>query len=219
MITADKITIIKSVGIDTRVFDPDRINDDEIVLLKNVLDVDDKIIVLMVARAIWHKGIREFYEAAALLSKNKNVQFILVGDIDEGNPSSADEHYLDDGDVIWLGHRDDVLLLTAMSDIYVLPSYREGVPRTLLEAASMAKPIITTDTVGCREVVSDGKNGYLIPVQDPVSLAKKIEYLVEHPDKRKIMGEDGRIRAIEEFDIQNVVKQYIELYHKFEGRM
>ena len=219
VITADKITIIKSVGIDTRVFDPDRISGDEIVLLKSALGVEDKIIVLMVARAIWHKGVREFYEAAALLSKNKNVQFLLVGDIDEGNPSSADKHYLNDGDVIWLGHRDDVLLLTAMCDIYVLPSYREGVPRTLLEAASMAKPIITTDTVGCREVVSEGKNGYLIPVKDSVALVKKIEYLVEHPDKRKIMGEDGRIRAIEEFDIQNVVKQYIELYHKFEGRM
>jgi N,N'-diacetylbacillosaminyl-diphospho-undecaprenol alpha-1,3-N-acetylgalactosaminyltransferase len=219
VITTDKITIIKSVGIDTRVFDPDRINDDEIVLLKNALGVEDKIIVLMVARAIWHKGIREFYEAAALSSKNKNVQFILVGDIDEGNPSSADKHYLNSGDVIWLGHRDDVLLLTAMSDIYVLPSYREGVPRTLLEAASMAKPIITTDTVGCREVVCEGKNGYIVPVKDAESLTKKIEYLVEHSDKRKIMGENGRIRAIEEFDIQNVVKQYIELYHKFEGKM
>lgn len=219
VITSHKITIIKSVGIDTNEFNPDRINEDEVALLKSTLGVEDKIIVLMVARAIWHKGIREFYEAAALLSKNKNVQFILVGDIDEGNPSSANKVYLNKGDVLWLGHRDDVLFLTAMSDIYVLPSYREGIPRTLLEAASMAKPIITTDTVGCREVVKTGENGYLIPIGDSFALAKKIEYLVEQPDKRKIMGENGRIRAIEEFDIQNVVKQYIELYHKFEGRM
>lgn len=219
VISVNKITIIKSVGIDTNEFDPDRINEDEIEILKSDLGVEDKIIVLMVARAIWHKGIREFYDAAALLSKNKGVQFILVGDIDEGNPSSADKIYLERGDVMWLGHRDDILLLTAMSDIYVLPSYREGIPRTLLEASSMAKPIITTDTVGCREVVTTGENGYLVPIEDSFTLAEKIASLVEHPDKRKIMGENGRIRAIEEFDIQNVVKQYMQLYHSFEGRM
>lgn len=219
VITLNKITIIKSVGIDTNAFDPASINKDEIDLLKSELGVKDKIIVLMVARAIWHKGIREFYDAAGLLSKNKDVQFILVGDIDEGNPSSADKIYLERGNVLWLGHRDDVLLLTAMSDIYVLPSYREGVPRTLLEASSMAKPIITTDSVGCREVVKTGENGYLVPIGDSLALTEKIGYLVEHPDKRKIMGDNGRIRAIEEFDIQNVIKQYVELYYKFEGRV
>lgn len=219
VITPNKITIIKSVGIDTNEFDPERIEKERIEALKNQLGVGDKIIVLMVARAIWHKGIKEFYDAAACLSDNTSIQFILVGDIDEGNPSSADKVYLNNGDVLWLGHRDDIVLLTAMSDIYVLPSYREGIPRTLLEAASMAKPIITTDTVGCREVVADGVNGYLVPVQDTLSLAKKIEYLVANPDKRKIMGENGRIRAIEEFDIQNVIKQYMKLYQRVKGKM
>lgn len=218
VITVDKTTIIKSVGIDTNEFSPDNIKKEEIDALRVELGVEGKIIVLMAARAIWHKGIREFYEAAALLSKNKSVQFVLVGDVDEGNPSSADKTYLERGDVLWLGQRNDMLLLTAMSDIYVLPSYyREGIPRTLLEAASMAKPIITTDTVGCREVVSEGENGYLVPVKDAVRLAEKIEYLAVHPDKRKIMGENGRIRAIREFDIKRVVEQYMELYRKFEG--
>ena len=219
VIALNKITIIKSVGIDTNEFDPGSIKQDEVDALKIDLGVKDKIIVLMVARAIWHKGVREFYEAATLLSKNKSVQFILVGDVDEGNPSSADKAYLEGGDVLWLGYREDVLLLTAMSDIYVLPSYREGIPRTLLEAASMAKPIITTDTVGCREVVSEGENGYLVPVKDSVMLAEKIEYLVRQPNKRKIMGENGRIRAIKEFDIERVVEQYMELYHRFEGKI
>jgi len=217
VITIDKTTIIKSVGIDTNEFSPDSIKKEEIDALKVELGVEGKIIVLMVARAIWHKGVREFYEAAVLLSKNKSVQFILVGEVDEGNPSSADKAYLERGDVLWLGHRNDILQLTAMSDIYVLPSYLEGLPRTLLEAASMAKPIIATDTVGCREVVLEGENGYLVPVKDAVRLAKKIEYLVEHPDKRKIMGENGRIRAIREFDIKRVVEQYMELYRKIEG--
>jgi N,N'-diacetylbacillosaminyl-diphospho-undecaprenol alpha-1,3-N-acetylgalactosaminyltransferase len=218
VISPNKITIIRSVGIDTNEFNPASINKVEIDDLKNALSVSNKMIVLMVARAIWHKGVREFYEAAKRLSQNESIQFILAGDIDEGNPSSADKTYLSKGDVLWLGHRDDMLLLTAMSDIYVLPSYREGIPRTLLEAASMAKPIITTDTVGCREVVLDGENGYLVPVKDAVKLAQKVEYLAEHPDKRKIMGENGRIIAIREFDIKRVVEQYMKLYDRFEGK-
>jgi N,N'-diacetylbacillosaminyl-diphospho-undecaprenol alpha-1,3-N-acetylgalactosaminyltransferase len=217
-IAPNKINIIKSVGIDTEVFSPDRFDAEQIVALKRELGVEDKLIVLMVARAIWHKGIKEFYEATSFLSEDTNIQFILVGDVDDGNPSSVDRSYLEAGAVLWLGHRDDIASLTAMSDIYVLPSYREGVPRTLLEAASMAKPIITTDTVGCREVVVDGENGYLIPIKDSPALAQKIAYLAAHPQVRKIMGENGRIRAIREFDIKRVVEQYMKMYDRFEGK-
>ena len=212
VIRADKIKIIKSVGIDTDEFNPLCIKSEEILTLKKELKIENKVVILMVARAIWHKGIREFYEAAILLKKHESVQFILVGDSDDGNPSCADEAFLKSGNVLWLGHRDDILELTAMSDIYVLPSYREGVPRTLLEAASMAKPIITTDTVGCREVLKNGENGFLVPVANSELLAQKIEYLLNNPEKRKIMGENGRILAINEFDVQRVVVQYMELY-------
>ena len=217
-IAPNKITIIKSVGIDTEVFSPDKFDAGRLVALKRELGVEDKLIVLMVARAIWDKGIKEFYEAALLLTEDKSIQFVLVGDVDKGNPSSVDRSYLEAGNVLWLGYRDDIALLTAMSDIYVLPSYREGVPRTLIEAASMAKPIITTDTVGCREVVRDGENGYLIPIKDSQALAQKIAYLAAHPQVRKIMGENGRIRAISEFDIKSVVEQYMKLYDRFEGK-
>jgi N,N'-diacetylbacillosaminyl-diphospho-undecaprenol alpha-1,3-N-acetylgalactosaminyltransferase len=212
VIKSNQITIIKSVGIDISEFNPEKISKNEIAMLQNTLHLENKTVVLMVARAIWHKGIREFYEASKKLSFKNNVQFILVGDIDEGNSSAIPKAFLEQGNVLWLGHRDDVLLLTALSDIYVLPSYREGVPRTLLEAAAMAKPIVTTDTVGCREVVKDGKNGFLVPMKDVETLTQKIEYLVEHPDERKIMGEHGRIMAIKEFDVNIVVKQYIKLY-------
>ena len=218
IIASEKITIIKSVGIDTNEFDPNRIDKDAIITLKNELSVAGKIVILMVARAIWHKGIREFYEAASLLSQDKSIQCVLVGDVDAGNPSSVEKSYLEAGNVLWLGHRDDIALLTAMSDIYVLPSYREGVPRTLLEAAAMAKPIITTDTVGCREVVVDGENGYLIPIKDSQALTQKITYLATHPQVRNIMGENGRIRAIKAFDIKRVVEQYMKLYDRFEGK-
>ena len=212
IIKESQIKIIKSVGIDTAEYNPENIRQEDIENLKNTFHSHDKVIVLMVARAIWHKGVREFYKAASLVSNHENVQFILVGDIDKGNPSSADKDFLNSSNVLWLGHRDDILELTAMSDVYVLPSYREGVPRTLLEAASMAKPIVTTDTVGCREVVKDGFNGYLVPVKDAKRLAQKIEILMADEKKRKLMGENGRIMAMKEFDVQNVVEQYLALY-------
>ena len=214
VIAKEKITIIKSVGIDTNEFNSSNISKTEIDKLRDELSLQDKIVVLMVGRAIWHKGVREFYEASDILSKYDNVQFILVGDIDEGNHSSADRDFLKSGKPIWLGHRNDVLNLTALCDIYVLPSYREGVPRTLLEATSMAKPIVTTNTVGCREVVKDGYNGFLVPIKDSQSLADKIEILIKEEDTRKIMGENGRIMAIKEFDVEQVVKQYLALYKK-----
>lgn len=212
VISPDKIKIIKSVGIDTGEFSPEAVSGETKTALRKSLKLENKVVVLMVARAIWHKGIREFYEASDRLSAIENVRFVLVGDVDRGNPSAADEDFLKSGSVLWLGHRDDVLELTAMCDIYALPSYREGVPRTLLEAASMSKPIVTTDTVGCREVVEDGKNGFLVPVKDADALAEKIGYLSLHTKERKIMGEHGRIMAIKEFDIKYVVKQYMTLY-------
>ena len=214
VIKESQIKIIKSVGIDTEEFNPELISQESVDLLKKSLDIEDKVVVLMVARAIWHKGVREYYEASSLLSNYKNVQFILVGDIDEGNHSSADRDFLNSGDVLWLGHRDDILELTAMSDIYVLPSYREGVPRTLLEATSMEKPIVTTNTVGCREVVEDAYNGFLVPIKDSEKLSYKIEILIKDKDRRNIMGKNGRMLAIKAFDIKAVVNQYIELYQE-----
>lgn len=214
VIKKSQIEVIKSVGIDTELFNPSLIKKESIKQLRKELNIEGKTVVLMVARAIWHKGVREYYEAAKLLSKYENVQFILVGDVDEGNPSSADKNFLESGDALWLGHRDDVLELTALCDIYVLPSYREGVPRTLLEAASMAKPIVTTNTVGCREVVKDAKNGFLVTVKNSKMLAEKIEYLLNNVSERNIMGENGRIMAINDFDIKQVVKQYLLLYQR-----
>ena len=212
VIKKSQIQVIKSVGIDTEVFDPSLVKKESIEQLKKELNIEDKTVVLMVARAIWHKGVQEYYEAATLLSSYENVQFILVGDMDEGNPSSANKVFLEDGEVLWLGHRDNILELTALCDIYVLPSYREGVPRTLLEAASMAKPIITTDTVGCREVVKNGENGFLVPIKNSKLIAEKIKYLLNNITERNIMGKNGRIIAINEFDIKQVITQYLLLY-------
>jgi len=181
--------------------------------IKSSLSLEGKIVVLMVARAIWDKGIREYYEVAQVLTKKyQDVAFVLVGGVDKGNPTSADESFLNSTNVKWLGQRDDIVDITAISDVYVLPSYREGLPVTLMEACAMGKPIVTTDTVGCRDVVRDGYNGYLVPVRDTQALAQKIELLIEDEKRRKIMGEYGRMVAIKEFDTKSVVKQYMKFY-------
>lgn len=199
-VDAKKAVLIKSSGIDTEAFVSQEVHKNE------------KINVLMIARAIWHKGIKEYYEAGSLL-KDLNVTFTLVGDTDEHNPSCANKDFLENGNVKWLGHRDDIKEQIDKCDIFVLPSfYGEGVPRTLLEAASMGKPIVTTDNVGCREVVDDGINGFLVPVKDSKALAQKIKIFVENETMRNEFGKASRKKAVEEFDVKVVVEQYLRLY-------
>ena len=124
------------------------------------------------------------------------------------------KNLLENGNVKWLGHRDDIKEQIDKCDIFVLPSfYGEGVPRTLLEAASMGKPIVTTDNVGCREVVDDGVNGFLVPVKDSKALAKKIKILIENETMRDEFGKASRKKAVEEFDVKFVVEQYLRLYN------
>ena len=195
-----KAVLIKSSGIDTEAFTSQKVHKNE------------KLNVLMIARVIWHKGIKEYYEAASLL-KDLDVTFTLVGDTDEHNPSCANKEFLENGNVKWLGHRDDIKEQIDKCDIFVLPSfYGEGVPRTLLEAASMGKPIVTTNNVGCKEVVDDGVNGFLVPIKDSKALAQKIKILVENETMRNEFGKASRKKAVEEFDVKVVVEQYLRLY-------
>lgn len=218
LVDSDKAMLIKGSGIDTDYFSPSVELSAKADKLKGKLGLEGQHIVMMVARAIWDKGVKEFYEAA-LQNKNEQVSFVYIGDTDSGNPSCADEEYLRNGNVVWLGHRDDILELTAMADIYVLPSYREGLPRTLLEASAMKKPIITTDTVGCKEVVEDGYNGFLIPIKDANALANKITYLIEHPDTAREFAKNSRKRAIKAFDVKIIVKQYLMLYRQLTSQI
>ena len=216
LISKDKIRVIKSVGIDTSYFDITKVSQEALQNLKDELNIDKQVVVLMVARAIWHKGIREYYEAAERICvNNDNIVFLLVGDTDDGNASCADEAYLKSPYVRWLKHRDDILELTALADIYVLPSYREGVPRTLLEAASMSKPIVTTDAIGCREVVKNEYNGFLVPVKNSEMLESKIMTLVKDTPLRSVMGKRGRQLVQENFELQDVVRKYLQTYKEF----
>ena len=217
LVKSSQAVLIKSSGIDSEKFNIESINKEALHVVKKELNIRDELVVLMVARAIWDKGVKEYYEACeALFKRYPNVKFLYVGDTDNGNMSCANEEFLKSSNVIWLGHRDDIAELTAISDIYVLPSYREGVPRTLLEAASMSKPIVTTNAIGCKEVVDDGVNGFLVKVKDSKSLEEAIEKLINSKELRESMGKSGRIKVLQEFDVKIVVKKYLEVYEKIE---
>ncbi len=213
IIQEKKVKTIKSVGVDTKKFDISKFDKEKIIEIKSKNNLKDKTVVLMIARAIWDKGIKEFYKSAKTLKqKYQNIEFVLVGPADEGNHTCASKEYLQSGKVKWLGLRDDIPELIAISDVFVLPSYREGLPVTLMEAASMSKPIVTTDTTGCKDVVKDGYNGYLVPVKDSKTLANKIEKLILDKKLRKEFGKNGRKMTEELFDIDKIVKQYMDYY-------
>lgn len=217
IIKKEKVKIIKSVGIDTQKFSMNNYSENELYNIKKYLNLEkDKLIILMVSRAIWDKGIKEYYEAANILkSKYTNLEFLFVGETDEGNYSCASTEFLNSGVVKWLGYREDIANITAICDIYVLPSYREGLPVTLLEASSMAKPIVTTDTVGCKDVVDNNFNGFLVPIKNSNYLTKKISELVENKELRIKMGQNALKKVKNLFDIKNVVKQYMDYYETF----
>ncbi len=208
----NKVKIIRSVGIDTDEYQNSSVSDKEKVALRKDLGLspDDRV-VIMIGRAILHKGTVDFYRAARLL-KEKGYKFLFAGGVDEGNKFAMSREFMESGDVIWLDWRDDIKELISISDIVALPSYREGVPRTLLEACSMGKPIVTTDSVGCRESVDDGENGYLIPIKAPEILAQKIDEILSDNQLYEKMSQKSREKAINEFDIKHIVEQYMEIY-------
>ena len=173
--------------------------------------------VVLIARMLWDKGVGEFVESAKLIKQRGiEVQFLLVGSIDEGNPKSIPVEQLGEwtrsGHVDWLGSRSDIPQLLEESRIVVLPSYREGLPKTLIEAASAGRPIVTTDVPGCREVVQHGKNGILVSIRNAEQLADAIEKLIRDPELCRIMGRKGRQMAEQQFSVQRVVDETLDLY-------
>src|SRR5262249_42452818 len=147
-------------------------------------------VVLMASRLLWEKGVGEFIAAAKTLrTRGMRARFVLVGEPDRGHPSAVPvailEHWRNAGDVEWPGWQDDMPTSIAQSHIVCLPSYYgEGVPRILLEAAASGRPIVATDTPGCREIVRHGHNGLLVPVRDIAALAGAIEGLIENAPLR-----------------------------------
>jgi glycosyltransferase involved in cell wall biosynthesis len=179
-----------------------------------------KIKVLFTARMIVEKGVFVLTEAALKLKaeyKNK-VEFLLCGGLDD-NPKAIKEEELKavcDGEYIqWLGYRTDVLELLKSCHIVAFPSYyKEGLPKSLIEATAVGRPIVTTNSIGCKETVVDGYNGYLIPVKDSDSLAEKLGILFEDEELRLNMGRNSRKWAEENFSIENVIQKHLEIYNQ-----
>ena len=172
----------------------------------------------MVSRLLRDKGIYEFVEAARLvIQTHPQTRFHLLGQRDVRNPTvvpdSTIRQWAREGIIHWLGETEDVRPMIETSDVVVLPSYREGTPRALLEAAAMEKPIITTDTVGCREVVDDGVNGILVPVRDAIALAKAMNRMIQNPEMRWEMGKEGRRKVMKEFDERIVLEKIFKIYY------
>lgn len=206
ILNPESIVLIRGSGVDTQVFsltpEPPGITT-----------------VMLASRMLWDKGVGEFVEAARLLrDKGVDARFVLVGDTDPANPSAVPTSQLEDwkrdGVVEWWGRRDDMPKVFSESHIVCLPSYREGLPKVLIEAAACGRPIITTDVPGCREVVRDGENGLLVPIRAAAALATALRKLIEDPELRRRMGKKGRELAVTEFSVETVVNETLAIYRE-----
>lgn len=211
IIEKDKASFVNGCGVDTGYYLPaDKPNNEK------------KIVFTFIGRLLKDKGVLEFANAAKHLKieKNSKVKFVLIGDFDPENPSTIEKdsllEWIDRGYIEYKGFIHDVRPYIAASDCIVLPSYREGLPRIIIEAMSMGKPVITSNTPGCRQTVINGMNGFLIPVQDESALKSAMQSFMElDPETRKNMGLKGRELVFKKFDSNLVADNFYELIKPF----
>jgi glycosyltransferase involved in cell wall biosynthesis len=181
--------------------------------------------IIYTGRLLWDKGLGEFVEAAKLLRALK-LDFVAAGSADPGNPAAVPKEKIQEweaqGLVRFPGHVEDIPELLAEADVFVLPSYREGLPRSLIEAAACGLPLVATDVPGCREVITDGRDGLLVPPRDATALADAIRKLVEDPELASRLGANAREKAKAVFDedliIDSTLNVYRELFPDFPSR-
>jgi len=218
-IPSDKKLIIKGSGIDIYEYSPVNIDVSKVKKLKQESGIKrNQCVITFIGRLVTCKGICEFVESAHILSKRYgNLVFLVVGDIDKDNIYSISKNFIVENQNIYLrflGRRDDIREILYITDIFVNPSYyREGIPRTNLEAMAMEKPIITTNSPGCKETVENGKTGLLVMPKDILSLVKAIEKLIRNRNLRQEMGKHGREKVIKEFSTEIIVEQIKGLYN------
>ncbi len=202
-----RLRLIRGAGVDTTAFYP-------------MPEPSGSVCIVLAARMLWDKGMGEFVEAARLLTQaGVSARFVLVGDPDPGNPAAVPEATLrawhGHNGVEWWGLRDNMPAVFHTAHIVCLPSYyREGLPKVLLEAAACGLPIVTTDAPGCREIVRDGDNGFLVPVRDAQALAQAIARLVRDPALRARMGAAGRDLVVKEFSVEQIAGETLGLYRE-----
>lgn len=180
--------------------------------------------VVFAARLLRDKGVAEFVEAAEMLKKRGvSADFLVVGDLDKGNPASVSpldlETWKSGGMVKIIGFRPDIFRIFANAHVVVLPSYREGLPKVLVEAAACGRAVVTTDVPGCRDAIEPNVSGLLVPVRSSVALADAIEKLIQDPELRKSMGRAGRELAEREFGIDKIVRLHLDIYRELEAEV
>lgn len=176
-------------------------------------------VIVLPARMLRDKGVAEFVEAARLLrGQGCCAKFVLAGKVDDGNPASLREEELRQLErevgVEWLGHVTDMAALYRRAHIVCLPSYREGLPKTLLEACAVGRAVVATDVPGCREVVRHGENGFLVEARSARALAAALDVLLQNGELRRKMGAAGRKIAENEFDVRSVVRATLDVYER-----
>lgn len=218
----DKIAWIGN-GIDLHKFNPANIKqEDKENLLKELGLEQARYIVGIIGRLVREKGFMEFFTAASLvLKRHPETYFLVIGDalVSDYDASKAEiyQHIEQLGikeHVRFTGFRSDIPQLLSLMDVYTLPSYREGMPRSIIEAMAMAKPVVATNIRGCREEILDGETGFLVPVGDAKALADAILRLVENPELAAEMGKRGQERALKLYDEQQVLQRQLEVYKK-----
>lgn len=205
LIRADRATLIRGSGVDVSTFRP-------------IPEPDGEPVVILPARLLWEKGIREFVEAGRLLrAAGVHARFALVGEPPAHNrnavPRAVIEEWVNNGEVEWWGHQADMFAVYARSHVVCLPSfYREGVPKALIEAAACGRPIVTTDAPGCREVVRHGENGLLVPPRSVPGLAAALKDLLASRDRRLEMGLRGRAVVEADLSVETVIAATLGVY-------
>lgn len=178
----------------------------------------DNIEIILPARMLFDKGINEFVQAAKILEEEffGTAKFLLVGDVDNGNPASAQISDLRKmeipGYIEWVGFQKDMRTVYMNADIVCLPSYREGMPKSLIEAMSIGRPIVTCNVPGCRECVDEGVNGFLVPLRDAVQLAQVLRELLLNIDLRRSMGIASREKMLKDMTLDKVTQQTFQFY-------
>jgi glycosyltransferase involved in cell wall biosynthesis len=217
-VPSDKLVLLGN-GVDLNRFRPTRDGQHRRRARADLGVEEGNVVVGTVARLVWQKGFRELFAAAERLrDSHPNVVFVVVGGSDPGKadaiPSEEQVAAMCRGRIIFAGKRHDIEKVYAGFDLFVLPSYREGFPRSAMEAAASGLPVIATDIRGCRQAVSHGQTGLLVPLRDPVRLAAAIEELVVDPALRSRMGSAGRSKAEDEFDDQSVISKTVDAYER-----
>lgn len=201
LVSPFKTFVLPSEGVDLKYFSPRQ------------YDTKHRVF-LLIARVLWDKGIGEYYEAAKMLKKQyPDVEFQLLGSLDDGNPKGIAAHVIDDwnteGVITYLGYAKDVRDYIAQATCIILPSYREGKGMTLIESGAMEKPLIATNVPGCKDIVKDGYNGFLCQVKDSDSLAKAIEKMINLDDESIMtLGQNACQYMQEQFDEKKVIAIY-----------